>query len=71
MIQEILPFPSCVRLMVAEGLLQLTAGLSTCRIQLQINVLGWVDKNTNKPQPKKNPWHLRRKLIFITFICRM
>lgn len=34
--------------MGAEGLLQLTYGLRTCTIQLEISVLGWVDKYTNK-----------------------
>lgn len=77
LIQEILPFPSGVRLVVAEGLLQLTNGLSTCRIQLQINVLSWKDENTNKSnqinhnQKNPNPWQPRRKLIVVAFICRM
>lgn len=61
-IQEILPFPSPVRLMGAEGLLKLTNVLSTCRMQLQINVLGWVDKNTNKSNHnQKKPLATQKK----------
>lgn len=69
LIQEILPFPSEVKLVVAEGLLQLTNGLSMSgysfrsmfsagRIKIQIN-------------QTTNPWQPRRKLIVIIFFCRM